>query len=207
MSSAKPQPLPAARRTPVQERSNDTVQQILKAASTLLGRLPLEQITTSTIAREAGVSIGALYRFFPDKQAIVDAIAVRHVEDLQQLLMQRMVEVEVESAPAFLNLVIDAYVAFLDERPDFRTIALGRHVSALTRQAQAAPDSGPAALVRLFLETQSAGHDPAALDLKMRMSIETGEHLIAYAFQQCSRNERDRVIAEMKTILARYLFP
>ena len=71
------------RRTPVQERSNETVHQILKAASELLATEPLEQLTTSRVAQAAGVSVGGLYRFFPDKQSIIDAIAVKHVEDLR----------------------------------------------------------------------------------------------------------------------------
>ena len=45
-------------------------------------------------------------------------------------------------------MIVDAYVAFLDERPDFRAIALGRHVSAPTRQKHASPEVGPAALVK-----------------------------------------------------------
>src|SRR5712691_10624652 len=77
------------RHAPVQERSNDTVQQIFAATSTLLGKMPLEQITTSRIAVEAGVSIGGLYRFFPDKQAIIDAIAVRAVDEFRASLERR----------------------------------------------------------------------------------------------------------------------
>ena len=36
------------------------------------------------------MSIGGLYRFFPDKQSIIDAIAVKHVEDLRTVLEQRL---------------------------------------------------------------------------------------------------------------------
>jgi len=197
--------LAAIRRTPVQERSNDTVNHILAAASSLLVATPLEQITTSLIAREAGVSIGGLYRFFPDKQSIIDAIAVRHVEELQESLTNSLLAADVSDARGFLNLVIDAYVAFLDARPDFRTIALGRHVSELTKQTQAAPDAGPAALVKLFVLAQTGKEDSPELDLKMRIAIETGERLIAYAYEQPDRIQRDRVIAQMKTLLAGYL--
>src|SRR5208283_4009784 len=66
----------AVRRTPLQERSADTVEQILAAASGLLGRMPAGELTTSLIASEAGISVGGLYRFFPDKQSIIDALAV-----------------------------------------------------------------------------------------------------------------------------------
>ena len=70
----------ANRRTPLQARSNQTVEEILDAASSLLGRVPFEEITTSRIAAQAGISVGALYRFYSDRQEIFDAIAVRELD-------------------------------------------------------------------------------------------------------------------------------
>lgn len=196
---------PTVRRTPVQERSTDTVHQILKAASDLLAKEPLDQITTSRVAQAAGVSIGGLYRFFPDKQSIIDAIAVRHVEDLRTALEQRLGSGLPEDGPAFLGVVVDAYVAFLNERPDFRAIALGRHVSASTRHKHASPDVGPAALVKKFI-LESVGMNISDLDLRIRVAIEAGERLIAYAYEQESGENRKAVIEEMKTLLGKYMF-
>ena len=197
--------IPTVRRTPVQERSTDTVHQILKAASDLLAKEPLDQITTSRVAQAAGVSIGGLYRFFPDKQSIIDAIAVRHVEDLRTALEQRLGSGLPEDGPAFLGVVVDAYVAFLNERPDFRAIALGRHVSASTRHKHASPDVGPAALVKKFI-LESVGMNISDLDLRIRVAIEAGERLIAYAYEQESGENRKAVIEEMKTLLGKYMF-
>ena len=197
---------PGVRRKPVQGRSAGTVHQIFAATSALLGRMPLEDITTSLVAKEAGISVGGLYRFFPDKQSIIDAIAVRHMEDFKAALLRSVAKLALADGPTFLSRVIDAYVAFLDERPDFRTIALGRHVSAQARQSQAGLDSGPAALVRWFLMKRLGVKQSGDLDLKLRVLIETGERLIAYAYAQPSNAERLRVIAEMKLMLANYLF-
>src|ERR1022692_2371609 len=63
-----------SRRAPLQARSNKTVEEILDAASWLLGRVPFEEITTSRIAGQAGISVGALYRFYSDRQEIFDRI-------------------------------------------------------------------------------------------------------------------------------------
>src|ERR1035441_2801659 len=83
----------SARRVPVQERSQHTVQRVLDAASSLLEQMPLEDVTTTRVATEAGLSIGALYRFFPDKQTIIDAIAVRHVEQFRASLEDSVMRV------------------------------------------------------------------------------------------------------------------
>ena len=199
-------PVAAVRRRPVQERSAGTVEQILAAASTLLGRMRTEEITTSLIAREAGLSVGGLYRFFPDKQSIIDALAVRHMDDFKAALLARVARLALADGPTFLSRIIDAYVAFLDQRPDFRSIALGRHVSAEARKSQAEPDSGPAALVRWFLMMRLGVKKSDDLDLKLRVLIETGERLIAYAYAQETAAERRRIIAEMKLMLSNYLF-
>ena len=194
-----------ARRTPVQERSNDTVRQIFAATAKLLGRMPLEQITTSRIAAEAGVSIGALYRFFPDKQAIMDAIAVESVDQFRRAVEQKLELTGTVDPRQFLDLVIDAYVEFLDARPDFRTIALGRHISAGTREHQVAAEVGPAALVKGFIASLGL-QESSDLNLKIRVATETGDRLIAFAFAQPTTDARTRVISEMKQLLAAYLF-
>ena len=97
------------RRTPVQERSLDTIQQIYQGTSALLAEMPLEQITTSRIAEAAGISVGALYRFFPDKQEIIDAIAVRHMEEFRGRLQRLLVKSLLAKGPEFLGRVVDAY--------------------------------------------------------------------------------------------------
>lgn len=203
-----------ARRTPVQSRSHQTVARILDAASALLTQMPLEDVTTTRIAGEAGLSIGALYRFFPDKQTIVDAIAVRHVEQFRSSLEDTVMTVlehefanlETFDPTAILNSVIDAYIVYLDAHPDFRTISFGRYVSAATKERQASPTVGlPALLKNFMLERLGIANTPE-LDLMLRVVSETGERLIAYAYEQPTRDERDRIVAEMKKMLAGYLF-
>src|SRR6202142_442544 len=121
-------------RLPVHFRSQHTVHRVLDAASSLLQQMPLEDVTTTRIATEAGVSIGGLYRFFPDKQSIIDAIAVRSVDEFRTTVESKLAQTGGVDPREFLDLVIDAYVAFLASRPDFRAIALGRHVSQATRE-------------------------------------------------------------------------
>lgn len=199
-------PPSAHRRRPQQERSQSTVQQIFQAASRLLADLSIDEITTSRIAREAGISVGALYRFFPDKQSIIDAIAVHHVEEFRAAFEGRLSEINFQDGPAFLGAVIDAFVTFLDSRPDFRTIAFGPHISAATRRRETDPNAQGAGLVKRFMIETLGMKDISGLDLRLRIAIETGERLFAYAYEQSDAAERARVIDEMKRILSQYLF-
>ena len=204
----------AGRRAPVQPRSQQTVQRVLDAASSLLSQIPLEDLTTTRIASEARLSIGALYRFFPDKQSIVDAIAVRHVGQfriwLEEIVIKKL-EREVADLSRFnpaslLNDVIDTYVAYLDSNDDFRAISFGRHISAATKEREASPNVGLPALLKNFMLERLGIPNTPELDMMLRVVSEAGERLIAFAYEQPTREERDRVIGEMKRMLSGYLF-
>lgn len=204
-----------SRRAPTQTRSLQTVRRVQDAASFLLGQMPIEDITTTRIAAEAGLSIGALYRFFPDKQTIIDAIAVRHVKQFRQLLeqtvMQKLEHQICDLAnfdPAtLLDDVIDEYVSYLDAHPDFRAISFGRHISAATKEQEASPSVGLPALLKNFMLQRLGIPNSPELDLRLRVVSEAGERLIAFAYEQPTHDSRDRVIAEMKRMLSAYLFP
>jgi AcrR family transcriptional regulator len=205
----------SSRRTPVQSRSVQTVQRVLDAASCLLRQFPLEALTTTRIASQAGLSIGALYRFFPDKQSIVDAIAVRHVEQfrlsLEQTVMQKL-ERELSDLSLFnpaslLGDVVDAYVLYLDANPDFRAISFGPHISAATKEREASPIVGLPSLLRDFMLRRLGIPETPELDLRLRVVTEAGERLIAFAYEQPTLEESAVIISEMKRMLSGYLFP
>jgi AcrR family transcriptional regulator len=68
----------AKRRIPRQARSRQTVECILEAATRVFRREGF-RATTNRVATEAGVSIGSFYEYFPNKQALLTALAERHV--------------------------------------------------------------------------------------------------------------------------------
>ena len=68
------------RRIPAQPRSRATVEVLLEAAAQLLESAGMRGFNTNAVAERAGVSIGTLYRYFPDKQAILIALARREME-------------------------------------------------------------------------------------------------------------------------------
>ena len=66
----------APRKLPVQERSTQLVADILKAAVRVLEREGAQRFTTVRVAAAAGVSVGSLYQYFPNKQAILYRLQV-----------------------------------------------------------------------------------------------------------------------------------
>ena len=69
------------RKPPSQARSRATVDAIVEAAARILSSRGWSAFTTNAVADEAGISIGSLYQYFPDKIAIVAAVRDRHLAD------------------------------------------------------------------------------------------------------------------------------
>jgi AcrR family transcriptional regulator len=80
-------PLTEPRKTASQTRSRRTVDTLLRATARLLVRDGYEQTSTNKIAETAGVSIGSLYQYFPNKEALVAAVVDRHQEEVRKLAL------------------------------------------------------------------------------------------------------------------------
>lgn len=78
------------RREPKQKRSQQTVDTVLDAVAVVVKRHGVQAITTNRIAEAAGVSVGSLYQYFPDKRAIFTALHDRHVDEVRQTIEQTM---------------------------------------------------------------------------------------------------------------------
>ncbi len=76
------------RKTPIQSRSREKVQDTLGTARHLLATEGLEKLTTNRIARTAGMSAGSLYQYFPNKQAIIHQLYSDWLATVRSLLRE-----------------------------------------------------------------------------------------------------------------------
>jgi AcrR family transcriptional regulator len=140
----------APRKTAVQARSARTVEAIVEAAARILETLGFEGYTTNVIAARAGVSIGSLYQYFPNKDAITLALIAREAAALLEDVRQAVV---VEDWHEALDLMIQAAVRHQLRRP-----GLARLLDLEEGRLAAQGDSGAAGLrsaLRLVLERAS----------------------------------------------------
>jgi len=70
------------RKSPVQARSAASVEAILKATIQVLLKVGRERLTTTRVAARAGVSVGTLYQYFPNKSALLRAALQRHMDEI-----------------------------------------------------------------------------------------------------------------------------
>ncbi|UYN94204.1 MAG: TetR/AcrR family transcriptional regulator [Enhydrobacter sp.] len=112
MGSAR-QVIEITRRTPRQARSGITVETILEGAAQVLEMHGLAGFTTNAVALRAGVSIGTLYQYFADKNAVLFELARREMEraisDVARALAQRGDISNEERVRAMIRSIIGAF--------------------------------------------------------------------------------------------------
>jgi AcrR family transcriptional regulator len=95
-----------ARKPPQQSRSRATVTAILDATIRILDRESYEAATTTRIAEVAGISIGTLYQYFADRDAILDALQDRELERATNMLERALSEGDLTSGAAIARRVV-----------------------------------------------------------------------------------------------------
>ena len=113
------------RKTPVQARSTVTVEAISEAAIQVLLRHGAERLTTTRVADRAGVSVGTLYQYYPNKQSLLFAVLEHHLNNVAA-----RVEAACESAchkplAEMIREMVEAFVDAKMERADI-SVALYR---------------------------------------------------------------------------------
>lgn len=91
---------------PTQQRAQVTVEAMLDAAIKLLKRGGASSITTNRIAETAGVSIGSVYQYFPNKRAIFIALHQRHIVQVDSMIRQCITKGADATLEEFIALLI-----------------------------------------------------------------------------------------------------
>lgn len=149
--------VPTLRSTAQQRRSQATFEAILTAAGALFDEVGIEATTMEAIARGAGVSIGAVYRFFDNRHSIVATLALRWRDRIQEAALPQFNEESLRRGAEdvigdFLNGFRDA----LDDVPGAR----GLLSSVVTHPTQRDTALWTAHLER-FIERYAPGLAPA----------------------------------------------
>lgn len=106
------------RPVPSQERSRQRVESIVNATLALLRRGGVEQCTVAAISAEANISPASLYRYFPDSQAVLRAVASSTLEVMHEALRDHIAAiVSADDVAPVLRSSLDMYYqAFVDDR-------------------------------------------------------------------------------------------
>ena len=202
-----PSPINRMRRKPRQARSQERVNRILDVAEDLFASQGYTATTTNAIATQAQVPIGSLYQFFPDKTAILLALALRYAEKLHQQLMA-IDEAEAESTPLsladYVDHLIDTTDRFFTENPSYHAIFM--EVQVTTSELEAIEEETDAKLIHDLassLAKRDANLDPVDYEAIAFVLVKTIGTLLWLSLSQ-EKSFRQRLVVETKQIALTY---
>jgi len=193
------------RRKPSQERSRDRVERILDATAALLSEMPVDKITTAAIAEKAGVPIGSVYQYFPNKLAV-----------LAQLARRVMAEVDMKTASLIaedfgvlpwdqaIDRAIDATMQGYSEQPGYVQLLLSLRPTPEFGAITDESNERVAAMLALHPALQAV-IPKDRIELVTRAAIRAVNSLQDWALSEKDPELANDIIGEMKTLLKGYL--
>lgn len=187
-----------ARRTPQQQRSRERVERILNAAKGLIERSGSDAMKMGELAAEAEISIGSLYQYFPDKAAVIGALAERYNEEGRACIRDGLAGVS--DAPDFRRAfgeLIDIYYGLFLAEPVMRDIWSGTQADKSLHGIDLADSHENGALVGAVLQRIYPDADPAELLNRATLVMYLGSASMRLAIS-VGRKEGDAYVGNFK---------
>lgn len=191
-------PQPGPRKEPVQKRSRERVERMLAAATELIAERGSDALRMGEVAERAGVSIGSLYQFFPDKTALIGTLVERTNAESRRCIAEGLAAVASEDdfRRAFSEL-IDIYHALFKAEPVMRDIWSGAQADKALRDVQLAESRRNGTLVAAVLKRLRPDDDPVALERSALVVMHLGEEAMRLAIS-VQRDEGDALVETYK---------
>lgn len=106
------------RKQPVQARSEATVAALFEASIQVLLAAGYRRFTTTRVAERAGVSVGTLYQYFPNRQALINSVIKRYLDDVVSLVERSCQDLNGRSLDELATGLADAFIAAKYKRID-----------------------------------------------------------------------------------------
>jgi AcrR family transcriptional regulator len=188
----------ALRRAPTQERSRVRVEKMLAAAIAIIAEKGSDALRMAEVAQMAGVSIGSLYQFFPEKAALIRTLAERYNEQGRRCIADELENVTDGPSlrAAFARLIDVYYAAFLAE-PVRRDIWSGMMADPTLRAFELEESRGNAALLATAMMKVKPTADRNAVEATALVIMSLGESAIRLAVS-VQKTEGDALIEAYK---------
>jgi AcrR family transcriptional regulator len=194
------------RRLPTAGRAAQTVDRILEATAELLDEIGFDAITTNRIAERAQVNVASLYKYFPNKYAVLKALADKVRDEQLDLLADELTGPQGDGADwrGQLGGLLDAYFALFLSRPGFAELAAVLSSSAPLREIDEASLAAEAGVIAERLVDYGITGSRNDHDAMARVMLEAARGVFPLA-RRAGPAERKRLMGELKQMLSAYL--
>jgi len=193
------------RRAPTQKRSRERVDAILAKATEMIAETGSDALRMSELAQRTGISIGSLYQYFPDKSAVVHALAERCNEESRACIAEGLSAVDTmdDLAHAF-GALIDTYYAIFLAEPVIRDIWSAVQADGALRIMEVEESRRNGALLAARLKTLRPQANAARIDATALLVMHLGEATMRLAVS-VERAEGDALVEAYKRMAIREL--
>jgi AcrR family transcriptional regulator len=195
---------PPLRNPPIQARSRARLRLVLDVADELLADEGADAFSTTRIAEAARIPVGSVYRFFPDKEAIVEALAVRYWRDFDDLAAGLAEADEREPLADPAAAVLEALAAGFRVRPGFLALWYGGLRTERVRDSTRHARTAIAGSIERILSVHWPNAPEHARVTAAAMVVLAGDGLLREAFRRDPAGD-SRVLGEGKLMLDAYL--
>jgi len=196
------------RNEPVQARSTARLAALLDSAAAVIDEIGYERLTTAMVAERAGASIGTVYRYFPDRIAVLQSLAARNSERLMSRVSAALTNGRHPSAADAVVAVLTATAELFRSEPGYRSVRIGDVLDLLPPQAEVTANAMMADVVADALVSDYGVIDTAEVRLAVGTAVEIVDALLARAFARNARGD-EALLAEaeraVRAVLAHQL--
>jgi AcrR family transcriptional regulator len=191
------------RRTPVQRRSRERFERILKAAEQLVVSRGVDALSTREVAQRADIPVATLYQYFADRDAIISALIERHVSSIDARIASALRALPVYSVRSVVETTIAAYRAAYRERPSYVVLWFqGRLTADIAAYIRERDEKLADQFHRFAI---SAGLLRADVDpVVLRLCFEIADRFLEAAYRHDLRGD-DRIVREGVEMIVSYL--
>lgn len=173
------------RKRPVQRRSVETVERICVAAARIFDERGYHATTTNHIAEAAGVSVGSLYQYFPNKDALLVALAERHLAEATPAFEERLRRLERERPS--IEVVARSLIELAVEQNDSSRLHALLHAEAprtpeLVAQFEALASLVIEAVAAHLERTGTGGDQPARRAALLMAAVDAAVHQVVLRY-------------------------
>ena len=193
-------------RKPQQDRSKKTYERLLDVTGQLLEEVGVDRVSTNLVAERAGVSVGSVYQYFPNKDSLITALHERHAVEMHAAMETVLASTHPLDLREKLGAIVHAWLAAHQVAPELHRVLEKEFPFFDAPSDQSAADHSIQRRIRQLLEDHQSEVVPQERELATWVVLRTMESLIHAAVippgAPCPAQQVEQAIVEM---LAGYL--
>jgi AcrR family transcriptional regulator len=183
------------RNEPVQARSTARLATLLDSAAAVIAEIGYERLTTAMVAERAGASIGTVYRYFPDRIAILQSLAARNAERMMGQVAAEVVAGQHSSATDAVVAIIEITAELFRREPGYRSLRGGDVLDLLPPRIETTANAALADVVADSIVLNHGVSNSADMRRAVSTAVEIVDALVARAFAR-STSGNSSLLAE-----------